>query len=156
MTAIDELRQLLQQDCDQLAELAQLLGEENRLLAGSNATALEQLTLRKNSLLDQVRARAKQKIQLLVQSGYRPQSGSPSRYIRSTGLTDLVDLWSHADAALADCQRQNQVNGRIISHLQKRLARLTDIFRGTTGHQKLYGASGEQTSVNQRNMLASA
>jgi flagella synthesis protein FlgN len=40
--------------------------------------------------------------------------------------------------------------------LQKRLARLTDIFRGGAGQQKLYGAKGEQTSMTSRSILASA
>lgn len=88
--------------------------------------------------------------------GYRPESGEPSRFIRSAGFSDLFELWQEADQKLRTCQTLNQTNGRVISHLQKRLSRLTDIFRGATGQQKLYGAQGQQTTVSSSTVLASA
>lgn len=103
-----------------------------------------------------MRERARQKIHTLVKMGYRAESGSPSRFMQSAGLTQLHELWITAQHSLDECQALNNVNSRIVSHLQKRLHRLSDIFRGATGQQKLYGASGEQTSVNQRTVLTSA
>ena len=88
--------------------------------------------------------------------GYRPENGEPSRFIQSAGLSELFDLWQQADQKLRACQALNQTNGRVIGHLQKRLSRLTDIFRGSTGQQKLYGAKGQQTSVSSTTVLASA
>lgn len=88
--------------------------------------------------------------------GFRPDSGEPSRFIRSAGLNDLHTLWQQAETKLRECQALNENNGRIINHLQKRLARLTDIFRGASGQQKLYGAKGQQTTVSNRTVLASA
>ena len=114
------------------------------------------MTSEKNDLLGAIRERAKQKIRTLVQMGYRPESGEPSRFIRSAGLSDLFQLWQEADQKLRACQTLNQNNGRVITHLQKRLTRLTDIFRGTNGQQKLYGARGDLTTVASRTVLASA
>ncbi|OEY67412.1 flagella synthesis protein FlgN [Marinobacter sp. X15-166B] len=156
MAITDELEVLLREDIRQLHELAALLKAEKDSLTASDVKAIAPLTQQKNTLLEQVRERAKQKIHILVKMGYRPESGSPSRFIRSAGLTELHDLWATAQLALDECQAMNSINSRIVSHLQKRLHRLSDIFRGATGQQKLYGASGEQTSVNQRTILASA
>lgn len=156
MAAIDELKQLLTQDLDSLKQLADLLAAEKTALAASDMAAIEPLTQQKNLLLDQVRDRAKAKIRALVAMGYRPENGEPSRFIRSAGLTDLTTLWSAAEQALRKCQEQNRVNSRVVGHLQQRLSRLTDIFRGSAGQSKLYGASGQQTSLGQRNILASA
>lgn len=156
MAAIDELKDLLSQDIRQLESLADILEQEKACLSSSDTQALQTITTEKNTVLDQIRARAKQKIHTLVAMGYRPESGAPSRFIRSAGLSDLAELWSQANERLAFCQEINRNNGRVISHMQKRLSRLTDIFRGASGQQKLYGAHGEQTGDSQRTILASA
>ncbi|MBU2952513.1 flagella synthesis protein FlgN [Marinobacter sp. F3R08] len=156
MAAIDDLKTLLLQDISQLETLAEILGREKSCLANSDLRQLEILTKEKNDLLDAVRERAKQKIRTLVQMGYRPESGEPSRFIRAAGFSELFGLWQEAEQNLRTCQTLNQTNGRVISHLQKRLSTLTDIFRGATGHQKLYGAKGQQTTVSGSTVLASA
>ena len=156
MAAIDDLKTLLSQDISQLDTLADILGREKTCLANSDLRQLEALTKEKNDLLGAVRERAKQKIRTLVQMGYRPESGEPSRFIRSAGFSELFQLWQEADQKLRACQTLNQTNGRVISHLQKRLSKLTDIFHGATGQQKLYGAKGQQTTVSSSTVLASA
>ncbi|MDX1755583.1 MAG: flagellar protein FlgN [Marinobacter sp.] len=156
MAAIDKLKQLLEEDSRQLDKLASLLKEEKASLSKSDVKALEPITQQKDALLKKLRERAKQKIHLLVEMGYRPDSGNPSRFIQSSGMTELIAPWTEAERRLKACQSLNAVNSRVVGHLQKRLARLSDIFRGTTGQQKLYGATGHQTSVNQRTILASA
>ena len=124
MAAIDDLKTLLSQDISQLETLADVLGKEKTCLANSDLRQLDALTREKNDLLGAVRERAKQKIRTLVQMGYRPESGEPSRFIRSAGFSDLFELWQEADQKLRTCQTLNQTNGRVISHLQKRLSRL--------------------------------
>ncbi len=156
MSAIDDLKNLLSLDIRQLDTLAETLEKEKACLSGSDAKALELLTRQKNEILENIRERAKQKIRLLVAMGYRPDSGDPSRFIRSAGLDGLYAFWQEADSKLRHCHSLNENNGRIINHLQKRLSRLTDIFRGASGQQKLYGAKGQQTTVSSRTVLASA
>ncbi len=156
MTAIDELKDLLAEDIRQLDTLADILNQEKAYLSSSDIRNLDALTREKNSLLEQIRESAKRKIRLLVAMGFRPESGEPSRFIRNAGLPDLLALWQDADRRLRTCQEMNHTNGRVISHLQKRLSRLTDIFRGVAGHQKLYGAQGEQKAVSHSTILASA
>ncbi len=156
MAAIDDLTKLLNDDIRDLDQLNDTLTAEKMALRGSDINAIEPLTQVKNSLLNRIRDRARQKVHALVAMGYRPETGAPSQFIRSAGLTDLTNLWQTAEKKLAQCHELNGLNGRIIAHLQKRLASLTDIFRGSSGQAKLYGASGQQTSLGQRNILASA
>ncbi|MGM0570647.1 flagella synthesis protein FlgN [Marinobacter sp.] len=156
MSATDKLQALLNHDLEQLRQLKDLLEEEKALLGNADVRAIEPLTSRKNALLGDIRERARQKVHLLVEMGFRPDQGHPSRFIRSAGLTELYHSWEAAQAVLADCHSINQQNSKVVSHLQSRLSRLTDIFRGSSGQQKLYGATGQQTSVGQRNILASA
>ncbi|SOB75709.1 flagella synthesis protein FlgN [Marinobacter sp. LV10R510-11A] len=156
MAAIDVLKNLLSLDIRQLETLADTLHKEKSCLSGSDTKTLDTLTQEKNTVLGEIRERAKQKIHLLVAMGFRPDSGEPSRFIRSAGLNDLYTLWQEADAKLRECHILNENNGRILNHLQKRLTRLTDIFRGASGQQKLYGAKGQQTTVSSRTVFASA
>jgi len=156
MAAIDDLKNLLSQDIRQLETLVEILRQEKSCLSNSDSKALETLTRQKNAALEEIRMRAKQKIRLLVAMGFRPDSGEPSRFIRSAGFNDLYALWHEADTKLRECHLLNEDNGRIINHLQKRLTRLTDILRGASNQQKLYGAKGQQTTVSSRTVLASA
>lgn len=156
MAAINELKQLLGDDLKSLHELLQVLIAEKEALKASDVKAIDPFTQQKNELLDQIRSRAKQKIHALVGMGYRPETGNPSQFIRSAGLPELTALWSAAETELKACQELNSVNNRIVGHLQQRLSRLTDIFRGSASQAKLYGASGQQTSLGHRNILASA
>ncbi|WP_309044397.1 flagella synthesis protein FlgN [Marinobacter sediminicola] len=156
MAAIDNLKNLLSLDIRQLETLADILKNEKTCLSDSDTKALDTLTREKNAVLGDIRERAKQKIRTLVAMGFRPDSGDPSRFIRSAGLDELYALWQEADSKLRECHILNENNGRIINHLQKRLTRLTDIFRGASGQQKLYGAKGQQTTVSNRTVLASA
>lgn len=156
MSTIDELKDLLSEDIRQLGKLAELLRQEKACLASSDVQQLDLLIRDKNTLLDQIRDRAGRKIRTLVSMGYNPKAGSPSRFIRSAGMNDLTRLWEEAERQLKECQQQNTNNGRVLSHLQKRLSRLTDIFRGASGQQQLYGAQGQQTRVSSSNVLASA
>ena len=156
MAAIDELKTLLSDDIRQLETLAELLHREKQVLSSQDVKPLQIITEQKNHVLSDIRERARQKIRLLVSMGYRPDSGEPSRFIRAGGMDDLYQLWKTADQKLRECQSANQNNGRVVGHLQKRLTRITDIFRGASAQQKLYGAQGQQTSVSSRTILASA
>lgn len=156
MASIVDLKDLLSRDVQQLEQLTNILRKEKSCLSSSDLSKLQELTAEKNQLLDQLRERARQKIRVLVAIGYQPDKGTPSRFIQSTGQAELYELWKRADQQMQECKTLNQNNGRVISHLQKRLSRLTSIFRGAAGQQKLYGAKGECTTVSGTNILASA
>ena len=156
MAAIDDLKNLLAQDIRQLSAMMDLLSQEKELLSTTDMKQLQRLTDEKNAQLAQTRERAKLKIRALVAMGFRPESGSPSRFIAASGLTELHQCWQQAEQTLIQCQQLNQNNGRIMAHMQKRLARLSDIVRGVSCRQKLYGAGGQQMAVSSSTILASA
>lgn len=156
MSNIDDLKELLSEDVRQLETLRDILEQEKALLSSSDVKSLASVTKEKDHHLNQIRERAKVKIRLLVAMGFRPDRGEPSRFLRSAGLDEATELWNEASSRLRECQALNQTNGRIISHLQKRLAKLTEIFRGATGQEKLYGAKGQEEAVSHSSILASA
>lgn len=153
---IESLKKRLISDTQDLKTLKALLEQEKGLLASSQIQELEPLTNRKNDLLNRIRESARQKIHLLVQIGFRPDQGEPSRFIASLGDEGLLICWQGAHQALVDCQFHNEVNGRIVSHLQRRVSRLSDIIRGKDMQPALYGASGKQQHMGGGHILASA
>jgi len=153
---IDQLAALLNTDLQSLDLLDAALQQEHQALEKNTSEALESATREKNALLEQLRERARQKVHLLVDLGYRPDKGAPSAFLEHNGApARMLELWHRAQSRLEDCQRQNAVNGRIISHMQRRLTRMADILRGNDRSQRLYGAAGQTQNLNHNSVLAS-
>lgn len=143
-TTFDTLDQLLKKDETNLARLAEVLEQEHAALADNDMEALEQATSEKDELLGELRERARKKIHLLAQLGYRPDSGkAASEFLMEQAGADstLMERWQSAQQQLSECQHRNAVNGRILGHLQRRLSRISDIIRGADPNQSLYGSA---------------
>lgn len=154
---IDGLKSLLRKDEANLEQLLTVLESEHQALAINDMTALENATSEKDALLKAIRERAKRKIRLLVDLGYRPDSGqAPSEFLREiSNDQELLARWEQAQTQLDQCQRKNAVNGRILGHLQRRVTRISDIIRGADRNQSLYSSGGETRSLNHSHVLAS-
>lgn len=158
-TSFETLDQLLRKDEANLDRLAEVLEQEHQALAGNEMGQLEQATSEKNELLDALRDRAKQKIRVLARMGYRPDSGQAiSAFLREQAgaQSTLMERWEGAQKRLNECQYRNEVNGRILGHLQRRLSRISDIIRGAGQQQSLYGSTGESHSLTQSQVFVSA
>lgn len=154
---IDGLKSLLRKDEANLDQLLKVLEAEHEALASNDMTALENATSEKDTILQAVRERAKRKIRLLVELGYRPDSGqAPSVFLKQVSSDDdLIGRWESAQSYLERCQQKNAVNGRILGHLQRRVTRISDIIRGADRSQSLYSSGGETQSLNHSHVLAS-
>ncbi|HAC27651.1 MAG TPA: flagellar protein FlgN, partial [Marinobacter hydrocarbonoclasticus] len=93
MTAHEQLKAILQEDIRQLELLAEVLHQEKSVLSSADIQPLQEMTSRKNQILEGIRERAKKKIHLLVNMGYKPNAGEPSRFIRAAGMDELYQLW---------------------------------------------------------------
>lgn len=155
----ETLDQLLKQDETSLAQLADILDQEHAALANNDMEALEKASSEKDELLGALRERAREKIHALAQLGYRPDSGkAASEFLMEQvgAASPLVERWQSAREKLSECQHRNAVNGRILSHLQRRLGRISSIIRGADQKQSLYGSAGESHSLTNSQVFASA
>ena len=66
MTAHEQLKAILQEDIRQLELLAEVLHQEKSVLSSADIQPLQEMTSRKNQILEGIRERAKKKIHLLV------------------------------------------------------------------------------------------
>ncbi|MAL98317.1 MAG: flagellar biosynthesis protein FlgN [Alteromonadaceae bacterium] len=151
-----DLKTLLQQDLVSLDELNDLLRAERKALARNDMAEVEALVVKKNELLDLLRARAHEKVRHLVAAGYQSSTGHPSTFIGQLKDPALEQLWSAANNAMSNCQAANTVNGQVINHLQKRVGRLSEIIRGASPGQKLYGSAGREEALSHKTVLANA
>ena len=153
----DRLIQLLKGDLALLQKLSETLDEEHQALADNDSERIRTLTDSKNDLLESIRERARRKVRLLVNLGYRPDQGAPSDFLVEQELDPTIQsLWGKAQSHLEHCQTRNEVNGRIIIHMNRRLGRMADILRGNDQRQSLYGSSGQRSSLNSSTTFASA
>lgn len=153
---LDDLKTLLQQDLVSLCELNDLLRAERKALARNDMAEVEALVVKKNELLDRLRTRAHEKVRYLVAAGYQSATGHPSTFIGQLSHPDLEQLWAATHDVMSNCQAANTVNGQVINHLQKRVGRLSEIIRGASPGQKLYGSAGREEAVSHKTVLANA
>lgn len=157
-TTASELGHRLQSDLHTFSKLRELLDSEKAALRVNDIPLIAALAANKQTLLDQTRESARQKIRLLVKMGYRPDVGDPARFLAGAGLTALAENWHACQKGLADCKQINEVNGRVIVHMQRRTEQLASILRGAASgrQQTLYGQSGRTHSLTHSTILASA
>jgi len=156
MAATDDLIQQLDTDIQVLSQLQSLLEEERTALETNAVESIQDIHPRKAYCLDQLRESARRKVHFLVQLGFRPDTGEALQFVRSLGEPRLTERWVQAQDALRHCQFVNEVNGRVIAHLQRRVDRLTEILRGQATQPKLYGKAGKETGLGGSMILASA
>ncbi|MGM0451117.1 MAG: flagella synthesis protein FlgN [Pseudomonadota bacterium] len=158
-TTFNTLDQLLEKDETNLTRLAEVLEQEHAALANNDMASLEEATREKDELLGALRERARKKIHVLAQLGYRPDGGKTASefMVEQVGSdSKLMERWQSAQQQLSECQHRNAVNGRILGHLQRRLSRISDIIRGADQKQSLYGSAGESRSLTDSHVFASA
>lgn len=157
MAYSDDLLKQLDNDVHTLKQLKEMLDQEQDALKVNDLETLQRIHPEKHTCLEQLRHSARQKVHLLVQMGFRPDSGiETSQFIQSLGKNALTERWQQAHQALAECQFVNEVNGRVIAHLQRRVERLTTIIRGQDAQPKLYGKEGRETGLGGSMLVASA
>lgn len=156
MTPTQHLEQLLNEDSLLLSKLLAAIAEERLAMEARKIEKLQPITENKNTLLNELRERARIRIRALVGIGYRPDKGHPGDYVLALGIPGLSSSWQTAASLLKEVHFQNEINGRVIGHLQRRLSRITDIVRGTAQQPRLYGAHGQERAISHSSILASA
>lgn len=156
MASSEDLLRQLDADISVLDQLHTLLHKEQEALQTTQVDVIQAIHPEKSACLDRLRDSARQKVHLLVQMGFRPDSGDTSGFIRGLGDERLTQRWHQAQESLKECQFANEVNGRVIAHLQRRVERLAEIIRGGASHPKLYGKAGQTTGLGGSMIVASA
>lgn len=154
--ALKNLIQFLDLDIQDLTRLTQVLLHETEALQQRNLPLLESSQAEKHHLLHRIEHRAQAKIAYLSEAS-TPKAPPPfSLLVKVSSNPELKEKWRAVQSLLENSQRANAINGKIISHSQRRVEKMMDIVRGKSQQPALYGSEGKQQLLNSGFMLAKA
>lgn len=143
---ITSLREMITQDSAALAQLKQLLAREREQLEQRKQDELSSIVEQKAILLEQLNNSAKQRQQILTTLGLPTNANGWDLFLqRNTTTQPLVDEWKILVSEFEDCQKMNDVNGKMIARSQQTLSHLLNLLRGKTPAPSLYTAQGTKT-----------
>ncbi|ARU57453.1 FlgN family protein [Oleiphilus messinensis] len=142
--SIDALSQYLRNDVQNLSTLETILIEEQDALRSRNIQSLQDVVKRKTDTLSLIEASSKAKTKLFEKLNTPITPKRMAALIRASRRKDLIDLWEDAEQRMQNCKHINQVNGKVMEHSRRRVAKLMDIFRGQSQQSGIYTAQGKQ------------
>lgn len=154
---ITSLRDMIAQDSAALAQLKQLLATEREQLEQRKQDELPRIIEQKAVLLDQLGASAKQRQQILTTLGLPANAQGWDQFLQRNATTQpLVNDWKLVVSEFEDCQKMNDINGKMIARSQQTLNHLLSLLRGKVAAPSLYTAQGTKTQHTSTYTVAKA
>jgi len=155
---VQALNALIKQDIHHVTQLILLMETEKTFLEQRQHDDLLESSQQKNTLLNTLQSSERQRKSILNDMGLEMSAAGMESLIKripKTWQTQLTSAWQQLKERLNECQRLNQVNGRIIHHNKHTLNRILDVLHGQTDGA-VYQASGEAKNVSNQRSLAYA
>lgn len=154
---ITALRQMLAQDSAALTQLKQLLANERELLEQRKQEGLQEIIERKAAAIDHLNNSARIRNQILNALGLSTNASGWDTFLqRNTATLPLRDEWKNLVSDFEECQKMNDVNGKMIARSQQTLNHLLNLLRGKVAAPSLYTAKGTQTQHSSSYTVAKA
>lgn len=151
------LRDMIAQDSAALAQLKQLLALEREQLEQRKQDELPRIVEQKAILLDQLNTNAKQRQQVLTTLGLPANAEGWDQFLQRNATTQpLVNDWKLVVSEFEDCQKMNDINGKMIARSQQTLNHLLGLLRGKVAAPSLYTAQGTKTQHTSTYTVAKA
>lgn len=140
------LRDMIAQDSAALAQLKQLLAQEREQLEQRKQDQLPKIVEQKTILLDQLNNSARQRQQILTTLGLPTNANGWDLFLQRNATTQpLVGEWKILVTEFEDCQKMNDINGKMIARSQQTVNHLLGLLRGKVPAPSLYTAQGTKT-----------
>ena len=154
---ISSLREMIAQDSAALAQLKQLLSYEREQLEQRKQDELPRIIEQKSILLDQLNHSAKQRQQILSALGLPTNAqGWDTLLQRNLTTQPLIGDWKLLVSEFENCQKMNDINGKMIARSQQTLSHLLNLLRGKVPSPSLYTAQGTKTQNTSSYTVAKA
>lgn len=154
---ISLLRNMIAQDSAALAQLKQLLAQERDQLEQRKQDQLPQIIEQKAALLDLLGNSANQRKQILTTLNLPANAHGWDIFLqRNTTTLPLRDDWKLLVSEFEDCQKMNDINGKMIARSQQTLSHLINLLRGKVAAPSLYTAQGTKTQHTSSYTVAKA
>lgn len=151
------IEQMITQDTTTTQSLQALLLHERQLLEQRQHEELPNIIAQKDQLLDLLSQNAQQRYQILQSLGLQANAQSwEDLLLAHTGLASLRAPWWALKTAFEECQKLNDVNGKMIARSKQTLSSLLNILRGQVAAPQLYTQYGATTGHVSSHTLAKA
>lgn len=137
------LSDMLRTDTAAIIELKSLLEQERQLLETRQLQGLQAIIDRKDNLLGQLRFSAKQREQILGAAGLSTDLAGWEAFLLRDGSTRfLIPEWQKITQTFIECQKANEINGKMIGRSKQTLNHLLNLLRGQVAPPTLYNQKG--------------
>lgn len=154
---ISLLRQMHAQDSAAVSQLKELLTQERAQLVERKQDQLAAIVEQKSILVDQLNHNSKQRQQILSTLNLPTNATGWDLFLqRNTATLPLREDWKLLISEFEDCQKMNDINGKIIARSQQTLHHLLNLLRGKVASPSLYTAQGMKTQQTSSYTVAKA
>ena len=153
----DYVRDMLAQDTDSINQLKLLLLQERRQLEQRELEGMQELVARKDQLLEILAFNAKQRTQLMQAAGIEQTfTGWEQLLLRDPSTRGLIPSWQLLTNEFIECQKANEVNGKMINRSKQTLTHLLNLIRGQVAAPSLYTQKGSTTNNSSSHTVVKA
>lgn len=147
---------LFELELDSVTDLLRILGDERDALMGHDPQVIEQIIQKKLRHLNDIEDWGRKRDALLRSAGYPCTRDGIERCLAEHHDAELDRHWRALEQLLQECQRQNEVNGGVVSLSRRHVQRALGILRGLPAGQGLYNAAGNAEETTLSKTLATA
>lgn len=154
---IQFLVDMLAQDKAAVEELTNLLLKERELLEQRKLEGMQEIVNRKDYLLSNLSYSAKQREQLLIASGLSTDLvGWEAFLLKEPSTRFLITDWQKLSQAFVECQKANEINGKMINRSKQTLSHLLNLLRGQVAAPSLYNQKGASSHYSNTHTVIKA
>lgn len=136
-----------------MQQLLMLLQDETAVLKTNDIPRLEDITLNKIAITEQVEKNEQSRIQFLSQHSLDPNQ--PGQWIKNA---KLKSIWNELKDFASQCQKQNQINGLVINGYRNQVKTQIEILSTSSLPEAdlVYSSAGEGVQQRKSKTLAHA
>lgn len=138
---------------EKMQQLLRLLQEETSILKVKDIKRLEEITLNKMSITEEVEQHEKLRVELLSECSLDPNQ--PKQWITNAGLKAS---WNELKEFAKQCKKQNQINGLVINGYRNQIKTQIEILSTSSLPEAdlVYSSAGEGIQQRKSKSLAHA
>lgn len=140
----------------QLSQLYKLLQQEETALAENDFARIETLAADKTALTQQVETTEQARRTICQRLDIRADIEGIQAFVKqidASAKTNIIKLWQRITVLGQHCANQNQLNGILVAHQQRRTREALNILRGHFDVGNRYSNKGAQESEQPQQSL---
>lgn len=151
-----QIHQIIHAELNAAKQLLNLLKQESSTLEKRDLAGLATLVEQKSQLLVELEQGGLKRKKLLQSRQLSSTDLNWQQLLSSTGNAELGQLWQSLEALVAECRKENEINGKLLARSQRTLSNLASLMRGQTPSQNLYNRQGNQNNNRVQHTYAQA